>query len=793
MKNCFLAMALLFTMIVHFSTASAQDSDPPRPPITPQNAEQIVELAQADLSLGGNFFGHINPAEIAIGNTQLATAFNNQIVVYRLPDLILDYELGAGCRVGFSPDEAFLLYGGCDSNLTVWNLETQRIHMEIGEQVEKWHFSPDGERMIVYEEDQIHIFDAESWGRIGDLPNVYESGRVVAMAPHGDWIAWIDHQAQIIYWWDIDAETPVETEFNGQIIEAALPRYSLYSNEPYLLSNQLLIAQIHDVIDDEHLRVYRLWDATTHAEIATLIAPEGYYWACPHGALPLIRSFDDGKKFAIAAVSSTDSYIIQVWDIDDLSEPAMTLTDPDALGIINSLETDPNSNLLLVDSEETYTNLTFWDINTQTQLSTLGGAYTITHRVFSPDNTFLAFSLEKNEDSRNFHHATGLWDIATGTLSQMVWHNAPVVHTIFAPDTHLMLTLTEDGLGHVWGIGDNEEPTSPITENRAEYEGVSLDLGLFPGSEISGEIIEPVGRWSGEMFWLILPEHIEMRFNQPDGPSCWIEVFSAADYIAMYPGVLEPFAEGLQADPPEYRPHVDLWPNNAVRNVHSQVKYLSLANGDGWRALAHFSQGAWPITGGVLYQALGLINNGEYYVRAQCGTGVWFLPVRDYDAEMFLGLPADDRENPKWGAFYDTYNDYLRVINRQLENSADSGFQPTLDALDALMASIQIVDAPLGGNLPGCNFDSLLGQSPVQVRIVGQNPRFYCDHEFNDLCYREREIPDGILLDLMDGPVCSEDTLWWQVAYPDEKAIGWLPEAVDGDPWLEPVVQTEDQ
>jgi hypothetical protein len=46
------------------------------------------------------------------------------------------------------------------------------------------------------------------------------------------------------------------------------------------------------------------------------------------------------------------------------------------------------------------------------------------------------------------------------------------------------------------------------------------------------------------------------------------------------------------------------------------------------------------------------------------------------------------------------------------------------------------------------------------------------------------EIPGGGSFTVLDGPICADDTAWWQVDY--QGLSGWTVEGMNSESWLEP-------
>ena len=109
--------------------------------------------------------------------------------------------------------------------------------------------------------------------------------------------------------------------------------------------------------------------------------------------------------------------------------------------------------------------------------------------------------------------------------------------------------------------------------------------------------------------------------------------------------------------------------------MHAQVQFLNFNHGTGVRYLTQFDQGILPINNyELIYTFQGLTSDGKYCIAA-------VLPVTHPD------LPADAAVNS------DLANDFQSYLSQTVtmlnEQPADS-FTPDLNALDALIRSLEI-------------------------------------------------------------------------------------------------------
>jgi len=138
---------------------------------------------------------------------------------------------------------------------------------------------------------------------------------------------------------------------------------------------------------------------------------------------------------------------------------------------------------------------------------------------------------------------------------------------------------------------------------------------------------------------------------------------------------------------------------------------------------------------------------------------------------------------------FDQFSDYVGDLDQQLDASANSGFQPTLDTLDALLASIGSLMRPRG-NLPPCNFDSRVGHQSAQAQILGRSPP-----ALRQSLVREsdpREFVAGDVIDLAKVRCARMMCCGGMSATSSKKLPAGFPKARGEDVWLEPVKVTGD-
>jgi hypothetical protein len=214
-----------------------------------------------------------------------------------------------------------------------------------------------------------------------------------------------------------------------------------------------------------------------------------------------------------------------------------------------------------------------------------------------------------------------------------------------------------------------------------------------------GATHEAIARAEGDTVapWEVAPEHIKIlienyplqgTFHDPQ-----IYVYPTQDYLAMSNGAAISIKrlQGILANPAapltnETLPTVPFF--NAAQTFAAQIQVIKFQNGTGVRMLTQYGQAVGPVNNhSLFYHFEGLTNDGSYYIIA-------ILPVTT------PVLTADDNPDspvPAGGIPFPSYSDpnadfvgYFNAITDKLNATAPEAFQPTLSALDQLIASIGV-------------------------------------------------------------------------------------------------------
>lgn len=170
-----------------------------------------------------------------------------------------------------------------------------------------------------------------------------------------------------------------------------------------------------------------------------------------------------------------------------------------------------------------------------------------------------------------------------------------------------------------------------------------------------------------------LPDH----FHEP-----FIRVFPVEDYraISIYAGnIIDSLKQTLISRPAggssSSFPFLPMW--NAAQLFSAYVNYFDFQNGSGVRFLTMYGQALYPVdNSNLFYTYQGITSDGRYYLSA-------VLPI------SHPGLPDKGQVND-WYAFDEGWNTYITDTIAWMESQNGSSFSPSIDQLDAMMASFNI-------------------------------------------------------------------------------------------------------
>jgi len=207
----------------------------------------------------------------------------------------------------------------------------------------------------------------------------------------------------------------------------------------------------------------------------------------------------------------------------------------------------------------------------------------------------------------------------------------------------------------------------------------------------------------------------------------------------------------------------------AGRAFEVRSKYIDFQNGSGVRSLVQYSQsGAPPVDGNLIYLFSGMTDDQTYVLHIAFALDSALLPDSDTMMQQFD---------------FDAFGDYgLESFSPSmislLSTAPDETFRPRLSDLDILIESLMVDDFELCGAVPsvlkvGDTVRQVLDNSPLRVRDAANGQTI------------ESFLPSEEAV-VIDGPICIDGVVWWQVIRLDHWA-GWVAELQDDAYYLERV------
>lgn len=232
------------------------------------------------------------------------------------------------------------------------------------------------------------------------------------------------------------------------------------------------------------------------------------------------------------------------------------------------------------------------------------------------------------------------------------------------------------------------EPTITPTLEQPDvvYEGISFSFNQGIGVGISPTTVQAQNMGPESMPGDTYPTHFVFEFNAYAVSDHFhtpkIIIYPANDYHAMseYAGnIIDDLKQTLISHPGggpiSNLPFLPMW--NAAQIFSAKVSYFEFKNGSGVRFLTMYGQDTYPVDNqSLFYTFQGLTNDGEYYISA-------LLPV------THPGLP-DEGQIDDYLSFQENWDAYITDTIAWLEAQEDQSFTPSLEILDAMLASFEI-------------------------------------------------------------------------------------------------------
>ena len=221
----------------------------------------------------------------------------------------------------------------------------------------------------------------------------------------------------------------------------------------------------------------KVWDVATRTNIATFSGREiGYIGLSPDGTTLASGSDTFGEN------------AVRLWDI---ATQTNTSTLQGHTGVAASLAFSPDGTTLASGSSDNTIKL--WDIATRTNTATLQGhTGAVRSVVFSPDGTTLA--------SGSIDNTVRLWDVATQTnIATLQEHTLWVTSVVFSPDGTTLASASADNTVKLWNVATQTNITTLEGHKlRVTSVAFSPDGTTLASASADGTVkLWDVSEWSG--------------------------------------------------------------------------------------------------------------------------------------------------------------------------------------------------------------------------------------------------------------------------------------------------------
>jgi hypothetical protein len=236
-------------------------------------------------------------------------------------------------------------------------------------------------------------------------------------------------------------------------------------------------------------------------------------------------------------------------------------------------------------------------------------------------------------------------------------------------------------------------PTAtPVNGTVFANDNISFTIPTGIGSGAQAETVEAVPASGDVPWWEIAPTHSLYHIqNYPLSGTfhkATVYVYPVDEYLKLNEDMAEPF-NNLKAiiggqPVPKNIPFLPAF--NAAQVFHSNEQLLSFQGGKGIRFLTQYGQAPVPVNNTELFYTFqGMTGDGAHYVSAILPINAAFLSA---DGNPDAPLPADgvpfDWEN------FQNIDQHFELVKQKLNATDPNAFNPTLENLDALVASILI-------------------------------------------------------------------------------------------------------
>jgi len=385
-------------------------------------------IAMAEREIQG---GNVTQAEILLERCPLdlrGWEWNRLHLLRDQSALSLRGHLGTVYTASFSPDGRWILSGGADGSLKIWNAFTGEERMTVSSHKGAMlvtAFSPNGERVAAGGDDGwVRIWNVTEGKKVLECPH-QEVVTSLAFSPSGKWIA--SSGRRYIRLWDAG---------DGSLVATVEPHASLSDSGTDRIACVAISPDGRTVATGGKAGSgIRLWEPASGALKRTLRGHRGTVYS--------IVFSPDGKHLASASEDRT----IRLWDVARGVE-VRTIRGHSAGVVFIAFD---RSGKRLVSAGGYDCTVRIWDTETGEALACLRGHEgPVVSAAFSPDG--------KRVVSTGADSTVRVWDVPDDCLSVLFrGHTRPVTSVDFSPDGERIVSASWDRTVRIWDVQSHKE------------------------------------------------------------------------------------------------------------------------------------------------------------------------------------------------------------------------------------------------------------------------------------------------------------------------------------------------
>ncbi len=327
--------------------------------------------------------------------------------------------------MGFSADGRYIIVGGMDANVRVWDIEAEKLRVLEGQTspIVRVAFSPDAHFVSAASVDgSLRLWDLDA-GTSRALPSFDANVRSLSFSPDGSKLAagGYDNSVRMI-----ELSTGRRRRFVG--MQGGVSESFFFKD-----GNRLIASS-----GDGAVRIFRI-----NQESGRLLGRHQ----------ESARTVDISPQADWVVTAGQDG-LVQLWPVRD-NDAAISLVGH--VGPVQTAKFSPNG--AVIASSGTDGTVRLWDrFGHQIRGISIGGF--IPALAFSPDGMTVAIG--------NSNGLVRLWNVDSGELRELGQHTAPVLYVAFSPDGKKIGSASNDRTAKIWDL-----TSSNVSEFRGHEDAVN--------------------------------------------------------------------------------------------------------------------------------------------------------------------------------------------------------------------------------------------------------------------------------------------------------------------------------